>query len=45
MLLRHNVMGLVGLQDQQSKPVSNMWEGVERFLKIVEVTGKMCVEG
>jgi hypothetical protein len=38
-------MGLVKLQDQQSKPVSNMWEGVERFLKIVEVTGRMCVEG
>lgn len=21
-----------------------MWEGVERFLKIVEVTGKVCVD-
>jgi hypothetical protein len=25
-------------------PVTNCWEGVERFLKIVEVTGKVILD-
>jgi len=24
--------------------VKSVWEGVDRFLKVVEVTGKICVE-
>ena len=44
LLGRHNVAGFVGLTDQQAAPVRNMWEGLERFLKVVEVTGRICID-
>jgi hypothetical protein len=32
------------LSEQQEQPVTQVWEGVDRFLKVVEVTGRICIE-
>ena len=43
-LSKHNIDVTTKLSEQQQLPVKNCWEGVERFLKIVEVTGKVCTD-
>lgn len=40
----HKVSTTAKLGDQREQPVVNVWEGVERFLKVVEVTGKVCLD-
>ena len=32
------------LENQLVQPVTNMWEGMERFMKAVDVVGRTCVE-
>ena len=32
------------MSQQAGKPVTNMWEGMERFMKAVDVIGKSNVE-
>ena len=43
-LSNHKIPLTKTLVVQQERPVKDMWEGLERFLKIVEVQGKVCVD-
>lgn len=40
----HKVDPNLKLQEQLSQPVNHVWEGVDRFLKVVEVAGKVCID-
>ena len=43
-LTKHKVPHNMPLSTQQEDPVKDMFEGMERFLKSVELIGKNCVE-
>lgn len=43
-LSSHNVSLTAQRQHQLEMPVTNMWEGMERFMKAVDMIGKSCVE-
>ena len=42
-LNEHKVSITSRLEDQVELPVTNMWEGMERFMKAVDVVGRSCV--
>jgi len=39
-LSKHKVSLTAQLRHQQEHPVSNMWEGMERFMKAVDMIGR-----
>lgn len=43
-LIKHEVSLTARLENQLEYPVTNMWEGMERFMKAVDVVGRTCVE-
>ena len=44
-ILSSNKVSLTSkLEQQLDKPVDNMWEGMERFMKAVDVFGRSMVE-
>jgi len=43
-LSKHKVSLTAHLDKQLEQPVTNMWEGMERFMKTVDVIGRSCVE-
>ncbi len=43
-LSQHKVSLTAKLENQLEMPVTNMWEGMERFMKAVDVIGRTCVE-
>ena len=42
-LNEHKVSLTSRLDDQVEQPVTNMWEGMERFMKAVDIVGRSCV--
>ena len=43
-LKKHGVKGDLCYDLQDHKPVKNMWEGLDRFIKTVELTGDYCMQ-
>ena len=43
-LSNHKVSLTAQLRHQLEMPVTNMWEGMERFMKAVDVIGRSCTE-
>ena len=44
LLSKHKVSLTAQMKHQLDQPVTNMWEGMERFMKAVDVVGRACVE-
>ena len=43
-MIKNKVTANVPLRQQQDKPVTHIWEGMERFMKAVDIIGLTNVE-